>query len=174
MVSFAISFHKMPWNILFPTTITTSQKPDITVTNDDIALANLYRDAVVNHAAEPVGYQQEIAATHRCALHNPLCGDNVEVQFRIANELIEAAAFTGESCAICMASASMLCEAMPGKPSADVAQQFDLLRAALQDKQREPGLDSLKALLAVRRYPSRIRCALLPWEAGVKALASSG
>ncbi len=151
-----------------------SRKPDLAVTDDDIALASLYRDAVVNHAAEPVGYQQEIAATHRCALHNPLCGDNVEIQFRVANEVIEAAAFAGESCAICMASASMLCEAMPGQPGTAVAQQFELLRAALQDKQSEPGLDSLQALLAVRRYPARIRCALLPWEAGVKALTGSG
>ncbi len=147
------------------------QNQQSSVSEDDIALAELYRDAVIDHAVQPVGYQQDIAATHRCEMHNPLCGDRVEIQFRIADNLIEAAAFTGESCAICMASASMLCEAMPGKSTVDVRQQHALLQAALKDKQSKPGLDSLVALLAIRRYPARIRCALLPWEAAVKALA---
>jgi nitrogen fixation NifU-like protein len=143
------------------------------VSADDIALANLYREAVVNHAVQPVGYRQDIAATHRCELYNPLCGDKVEMQFRLEGELIEAAAFDGESCAICMASASMLCEAAPGLSGAGVNDQHQLLIAALKDKQSNPGLESLQALLAVRRYPARIRCALLPWEAAVKALQAS-
>ncbi len=141
------------------------------VSEEDLALANLYRDAVVGHAVEPVGYRQEIAATHRCELYNPLCGDKVEMQFRMAGETIEAAAFDGEACAICMASASMLCEAAPQKSCIEINEQHRLLIAALKDKQGKPGLDSLQALLAVRRYPARVRCALLPWEAAVKALS---
>lgn len=140
------------------------------VSEEDKALANLYRDAVVNHAAEPMGYRLDIGATHRCELYNPLCGDRVEMQFRVADQTIEAAAFDGESCAICMASASMLCEAAPQMACAEIDEQHQLLIAALKDKQGRPGLESLQALLAVRRYPARIRCALLPWEAAVKAL----
>jgi len=150
------------------------KKPADPVSEEDIALANLYREAVINHAVEPVGYRQDIHATHRCELYNPLCGDRVELQFRLLNDLIEAAAFDGESCAICMASASMLCEAAPGKSPADVGEQHRLLEAALKDKQSTPGLESLQALLAVRRYPARIRCALLPWEAAVNALGMVG
>jgi len=145
-------------------------EPAASVTDEDIALANLYRDAVINHAVEPVGYRLDITPSHRCELYNPLCGDKVEVQFRLADELIEAAAFDGEACAICMASASMLCEAAPGKSPAEMRTESDLLIAALKDKQSKPGLDSLQALLAVRRYPARVRCALLPWEAAMKAL----
>lgn len=141
-----------------------------TVTEEDIALANLYRDAVIEHAVEPVGFRQEIAVTHRHELYNPLCGDKVEMQFELAGETILAAAFDGEACAICMASASMLCEAAPQKTVREIQQQNDLLIAALKDKQSKPGLESLQALLAVRRYPARVRCALLPWEAAVKAL----
>lgn len=151
-----------------------SSKPTSHVSEEDLALANLYRDAVLSHAVEPVGYRQDIAATHRCELYNPLCGDKVEMQFRLAGQTIEAAAFDGESCAICMASASMLCEAAPGKSPANIGEQHRLLEAALKDKQSKPGLESLQALLAVRRYPARIRCALLPWEAAVKALGMAG
>jgi nitrogen fixation NifU-like protein len=142
------------------------------VSEEDIALANLYRDAVINHAVEAVGYRQQINPSHRHELYNPLCGDKVEMQFRLAGEMIEAAAFDGEACAICMASASMLCEAAPGMTPRQLQEQNQLLVAALKDKQSRPGLDSLQALLAVRRYPSRVRCALLPWEAAMKALAS--
>ncbi|MDZ4728524.1 MAG: iron-sulfur cluster assembly scaffold protein [Xanthomonadales bacterium] len=143
-----------------------------TVSDEDIALANLYRDAVIEHAVEPVGYKQDIAATHRFELYNPLCGDKVEMQFQVVEGVIAAAAFDGEACAICMASASMLCEASAKKTPGEIQQQHDLLVLALKDKQSTPGLASLQALLAVRRYPARIRCALLPWEAAVKALAA--
>ncbi len=149
-----------------------SPNPTTQVTEEDKALASLYRDAVVSHAVEPVGFRQDIAPTHRCELYNPLCGDKVEMQFRLVGQTVEAAAFDGESCAICMASASMLCEAATQMSSAEIDEQHQLLIAALNDKQGKPGLESLQALLAVRRYPARIRCALLPWEAAVKALSS--
>jgi nitrogen fixation NifU-like protein len=155
---------------------TTSQAKSFSLGDetDDAALAELYRDTVIDHAAEPFGYQLDIEATHRCELHNPLCGDRVEMQFRIRNKAVEAAAFDGESCAICMASASMLCEAIPGHPVQDVSLHHDWLSHALNAKATaqlsEPGMESLRALLAVRRYPARIRCALLPWEAALKAL----
>jgi nitrogen fixation NifU-like protein len=145
--------------------------PDHAVTEEDIALANLYRDAVIEHAVDPVGYRQVIAVTHRHELYNPLCGDKVEMQFQLVDEKIAAAAFDGEACAICMASASMLCEAAPGKTTGEIHRQHELLVKALKDKQIKPGLDSLQALLAVRRYPARVRCALLPWEAAVKAIS---
>jgi nitrogen fixation NifU-like protein len=141
---------------------------------DDAALAELYRETVIDHAAEPVGYQLDIGATHRCELYNPLCGDRVEMQFLVNEKTIEAAAFNGEACAICRASASMLCEAIPGHPVQDVGLHHDWLSASLDAKTgkqlAETGLESLRALLAVRRYPARIRCALLPWEAALKAL----
>lgn len=151
-----------------------SPHPTPHVSEEDLALANLYRDAVVKHAVEPMGYRLDIDATHRCELYNPLCGDRVEMQFRVADQTIEAAAFDGESCAICMASASMLCEAAPQMVCAEIDEQHQLLIAALKDKQGKPGLESLQALLAVRRYPARIRCALLPWEAASKAISGNG
>lgn len=147
-------------------------EPATAVTEEDIALANLYRDAVIEHAVVPVGYRQQIAVTHRHELYNPLCGDRVEMQFQVAEDKIIAAAFDGEACAICTASASMLCAAAPQKMVGEIRQQNDMLVAALKDKTSKPGLESLQALLAVRRYPSRVRCALLPWEAAEKALNS--
>ncbi len=133
-------------------------------------LSSLYREAIRQHAAEPVGFRQPIDATHRHEEFNPLCGDRIEVQLRIINGLVEAAAFDGEACAICMASASLLCEAAPGHPVAHLVALHDRLHAALENGQDLDDADTLKPLLGVTPYPSRIRCATLPWAAAVGAL----
>lgn len=135
-------------------------------------LASFYRETILQHTANPVGFRAAIAATHSHELYNPLCGDRVRVSFDLKEGQIEAAAFDGESCGICMASASILCDCTRGHAIAHVRKRHDWLEAAL--KAAEPPNDNptepLQALLGVRRYPSRINCALLPWQAALKAL----
>jgi nitrogen fixation NifU-like protein len=133
-------------------------------------LSGLYRDAILQHASEPQGFGRKIDATHRKELSNPLCGDRIEVQLRIMNGQVEDAAFSGEACAICMASASLLCETTPGRPVAWLEELHQRLHAALEDGHDLDGADALKPLLGVRPYPSRIRCATLPWAAALGAL----
>jgi nitrogen fixation NifU-like protein len=133
-------------------------------------LAKLYHDSIRQHAAEPVGFGLQIEATHRNEVYNPLCGDRIEVQLRIVNGEVENAAFNGEACAICTASASLLCSNTPGKPVAYLEELHDHLHAALENGTDLDGADELKPLLGVRPYPSRIRCATLPWSAALGAL----
>ena len=133
-------------------------------------LSDLYRDTILQHAAEPQGFGRKIDATHRNELYNPLCGDRIEVQLRIVNGEVINAAFSGEACTICMASASLLCGATPGQPVAWLKQLHQRLHAALEDGQDLDGAEALKPLLGVRPYPSRIRCATLPWSAAMGAL----
>ena len=133
-------------------------------------IGRLYRDTIKQHAADPVGYRQEIDATHQYEEYNPLCGDRILVQLRIADKQVEAAAFDGEACAICMASASLLCDNTPGHPVSRLEDLHDRLQAALGSSEEIDGIDELKPLLGVRPFPSRIRCATLPWTAARKAL----
>jgi nitrogen fixation NifU-like protein len=130
----------------------------------------LYREAIRQRAANPAGYRQEIDATHQFEEYNPLCGDRILVQLRIRQEQVEAASFDGEACAICMASASLLCETTPGHPVSRLQDLHDRLQAALDSDHDIDGIDPLKPLLGVRSYPSRVRCATLPWSAAMKAL----
>jgi nitrogen fixation NifU-like protein len=153
-------------------------------------LAGLYREAIRRHAAQPVGYRQPLAATHRHEEYNALCGDRIEVFLRISGEAIEEAAFDGEACAICLASASLLCSLAPGRTVADLRALHDLLHealhapvgaasAAIPARSRLKPLpqqdlpEALRPLLGVRPYPSRIRCATLPWTATLAALDGS-
>ena len=133
-------------------------------------LTLLYRDTIKRHAADPVGFRQPIDATHQHEADNPLCGDRILVQLRIVNGRLEAAAFDGEACAICMASASLLCEAVPGHPVNYLENLHDRLLAAFDGEHDLAGMETLSPLLGVKPYPSRIRCATLPWTAARSAL----
>jgi nitrogen fixation NifU-like protein len=133
----------------------------------------------MRHAREPVGYCLPIESTHRHEEHNPQCGDRVVMKFRVAGERIEAAAFEGEACAICMASASMLCEEFAEGIVEDLVGMHDALLLSLGARvsgddnttQRPAPTVQLSALLGVKKYPSRIRCATLPWTAALRALS---
>ena len=139
-------------------------------------LTALYRDAIREHAANPVGYEQAIDATHEHEADNPLCGDRIHVRLRVVDAVLEAAAFDGQACAICLASASLLCELAPGMPLQRFHRLHEALHAALTGAgNADTEIDSaLHPLLGVRPYPSRIRCATLPWSAAAKALESAG
>lgn len=133
--------------------------------------AEFYRETVLRHSVSPTGFRRAIEATHEGECYNPLCGDRVTVRFRVEDGRIGAAAFDGEACAICLASASMLCAHAPGRTVRELGATRDWLKGLLDGRERTDGDPELLALAGVRRYPSRIRCALLPWEAAEKALA---
>jgi nitrogen fixation NifU-like protein len=133
-------------------------------------LTRLYRDSIRRHADQPVGYRRAIEATHQFEADNPQCGDRILMQLRVREGHVEEAAFEGEACAICMASASLLCENVPGKPGSELENIHNRLQAALTGDAEDEAPVELKALLGVKPYPSRIRCATLPWEAACLAL----
>ena len=151
-------------------------------------LARLYREAIKRQAADPVGYKQAIDATHRHEAYNPLCGDRIDIALRVQDGQVEAAAFDGEACAICLASASLLCSLAPGETVSRVVSLGSELQWALGKSRMNPlpQIDDsheasgnplpqeLRPLLGVRPYPSRVRCATLPWEAATRALTDPG
>lgn len=135
-------------------------------------LKDLYRETIRRHAAEPVGFNRPVAATHRCEGHNPQCGDRVEVLLQVSDGRIEDAGFEGEACAICLASTSLMCEQLPGLDATEVVAMGTSLEETLRSP-AEPADDGpLAPLHGVRPYPSRVQCALLPWETAARALDS--
>lgn len=137
--------------------------------DDSTKLAALYRETILVNAVNPTGMNLDIPATHRANRNNPLCGDDIEVRFQVNGEIIRAAAFSGEACAICLASASLLCRHAPGRTLDQLAEVHAGFRSALAGGRKDCA-DFLLPLLGVRRYPARIACATLPWDAGQEAL----
>ena len=136
-------------------------------------LKSLYRDTLLKHSREPSNRKPLPSANATGKLKNPLCGDLVTVHLRIEKNQIAQAAFEAQSCSICMASASMLTEELTGSS----IQETQTFTTSLIDMLTNPTVKmslpetDLNALSGVKEFPSRIRCATLPWEALLAALA---
>jgi nitrogen fixation protein NifU and related proteins len=138
-------------------------------------LDGLYEDVVLEHKRAPRHFGTLPEATHSARGRNPQCGDEVQVQLRLEGGTVRDVCFNGQGCAICMASASMMTEAVLGRDEEAVRAMHEHFRAVLTG-QEEPGaapLGKLVSLAGVRRYPSRIKCALLGWHALMHALQES-
>ena len=135
-------------------------------------LTKLYRETIMKHAVAPVGFEADIEATHKHEIYNPLCGDRIEVLMKLSGDTIEAMSFKGEACAICMASASLMCENHSGTAIADFRETQTWLAESMAGTESHAKHQELVPLLGVKAYPSRVKCALLPWEAAEKALDS--
>lgn len=151
--------------------MTTTALPTTTLT---AAENELYQDVVLEHKRAPRHYGHLSAATHQARGHNPQCGDDLQVELVMAADQVKDIGFLGQGCAICIASASMMTEAVIGRDAAEVQALQQRLRAVLTG-QLEPEtaqLGKLVSLAGVRRYPGRIKCALLGWHALMHALAA--
>ncbi len=133
---------------------------------------DLYQDLVLEHKRAPRHFGALAAPTHEARGRNPSCGDDIRVQLRMDGDTIGDIGFTGQGCAICIASTSMMTEAVSGgdKQVAEALQQR--FRAVLtgDTEPDEAALGKLISLAGVSRYPSRIKCALLGWHALMHAL----
>ena len=145
--------------------------PDDAADQDPV---RFYRDTIMRHSVEPVGYRVAIAATHSAEQYNPLCGDRIRLSFEVVDQRIHQAAFDGEACAMCLASASLLCEGAPGGTIGELQARRRWLEQALNSTQAvtSPAQPALLPLLGVKRFPSRVKCVLLPWVAAADALSN--
>ena len=116
-----------------------------------------YQAQILDHYKHPHNRGTLDPATHRARESNPLCGDEISLTLRVdgANR-IEDVRFDGEGCAISMASASILTDAVKGRSVEEAA-----------------ALDKLAVLgsLGVPLSAVREQCALLPLRALQAALA---
>jgi nitrogen fixation protein NifU and related proteins len=130
-------------------------------------LKDLYRDIIVDHNRNPRNFGKLAPADARADGHNPLCGDRLTLYVKLDGERISDAKFEGSGCAISVASASLLTEAVRGKSKAEVHSLFEDVHALLtkHDAQVDAArLGKLAALGGVREFPARVKCASLCWH----------
>ncbi len=141
-------------------------------------LRDLYQDVILDHGRRPRHGHRLAAFDGSAKGDNPMCGDRVEVFVRrAADGTIAETGFEARGCAISIASADLMAETVIGKPPADARALFaafrDLVRTgACPDcapSLAEP-LQRLAPLAGVHEYPSRVKCATLPWHALIAAL----
>ena len=134
----------------------------------DADLHDLYQSIILDHNKRPRHYGAPETYTHSDEGFNPLCGDKVTVFLTLKDGHIETLCFESASCAICKASASMMTEALSGKSlqaAKELSDRIHKFLSADADEFVDPATDGeLAALAGVRKFPARIKCALLPWE----------
>lgn len=136
-------------------------------------LRDLYQETILDHNKHPRNFRRLEGASHRAHGHNPLCGDRVDVFLLIDDGCIKEAAFDGDGCAISTASASIMTEMLQGRSLEDAQQLFEHFHDLLLGK-AESGdeLGKLEVLAGVRAFPTRVKCATLPWHTLQAALRS--
>ena len=136
---------------------------------------SVYKSVLLDHFHHPRNKGDLDGADRVCRGSNPRCGDEVEVGVFFRGNCIDKVRFRGRGCSVCIASASMMTEAVSGKET----EQARHLCASMQlwfgqgsGEELRTAPEELEALSAVREYPARRRCVLLPWEALSDAIAS--
>jgi nitrogen fixation NifU-like protein len=138
---------------------------------------DLYQRTILDHYRNPRNFHKPDHANRHADGHNSLCGDKLTVYLKIENSVIKDIGFTGEGCAIFMASASMMTEIVKRKTLKEInaiSEYFYQLLDNSREIQTEPAAtNALAALSGVRGYPARVKCATLPWKILNKAVDSS-
>jgi nitrogen fixation NifU-like protein len=135
-------------------------------------LQAVYRERVLEHSRNPHNLRRPASPDREAIGFNPLCGDKLTVYVNLKDDNITDIAFEGTGCAISMASASMMTDALAGCSLAEADQLIDATQKIFTNDQpvTNEKLSEIKALEGVRSYPSRIKCATLAWIALTAAL----
>ena len=161
-------------------------------------LEDLYREIILDHYRSPRNRGElPVPPAHRVEGFNPLCGDEVVVYVEVDDGTLSDIRISGQGCSISQSSASLMSAAVKGRPLAEVR---DLIRTfkrmmsvheARLDTEPEStssngssgadttvddvgALGELAALQGVVKFPVRIKCATLSWNALAQGLDELG
>ena len=129
-------------------------------------IKDLYQEIIVDHNRNPRNFGKLDNADKTLEGFNPLCGDKLTLYLKTKDNKIEDIAFDGSGCAISVASASLMTDAMKGKTLEEAEtlfNEFHHLITSDEDVDTEH-LGKLAALAGVKDYPARVKCASLCWH----------
>jgi nitrogen fixation NifU-like protein len=137
-------------------------------------IRELYQQLIIDHGRKPRNFGVMEQPTVVKLGHNPLCGDELSLYLSINNNIIEDVKFEGRGCAISMASASLMTQAVKGMTLEAAHELFQQFYQVVKEHNHDPilleKLGKLSVLRGVAEYPARVKCATLAWhtlEAGI-------
>lgn len=133
-------------------------------------LDELYKRVIMDHYKSPRNQGTFDDDAVSVELHNPTCGDRISLQLKLKDGVIEQARFVGEGCSISMASASMMTEAVKGKTAEEALAIAEAFSAMMTGDEPDFEYEDLIALSGVTKFPARIKCATLAWNAMKKGV----
>jgi nitrogen fixation NifU-like protein len=129
-------------------------------------LRELYQEVVIDHGRRPRNFRELKPVTHHAEGFNPLCGDRLTLYLNVVDGVIQDAGFQGSGCAISTASASLMTDHLKGKTPAEAGAVFRQFHSLMTEDGRAGSdkLGKLTVLSGVREFPTRVKCATLPWH----------
>lgn len=136
---------------------------------------DLYREVILDHFQNPRNRGKLSAPDVEVKGHNPLCGDECLLTLALGGEKVQDIRVDAHGCSISQASASMMSEAIKGRTLQE-AEAFTgaFKKMMLSDGRAEDlpeALEDLESLEGVKKYPVRIKCAVLSWNAFLQGLS---
>jgi len=136
-------------------------------------LGSLYQELIIRHYRHPHNQGELPDADALVHMQNPVCGDEVRLQLALDDGRIRDARFRGQGCSISQASISMMTDVVKGKTVEEaraLADRFKEMMHGDAGAAKDRALGDLRALAGVSRFPARVKCALLGWDALEEAL----
>ena len=132
-------------------------------------LKDLYQEIILDHGQDPRNFGECENYNKSAKGHNPLCGDKVAVTLFLDQDgMIKEIKFSGEGCAISIASASLMTEKLKNKSLNEADKIFNDFTNLVKGQTDELKLltedDSLYALKGVNAFPMRVKCATMAWH----------
>ena len=135
-------------------------------------LDNLYRDIIMEHYKYPRGKNKIEDPDLTSEGKNPVCGDEIEMKVKLDGDTVADISMDCAGCAISVASGSMLADTIKGKTIDEVKKIASAIKAILKGEKPDDDVDlgDLEALEGVKKFPVRIKCALLSWTTLIEGL----
>ena len=140
-------------------------------------LNSLYQQLILEHYRSPRNKGELDPHTVEVHMRNPTCGDEIKLQLQLEDDRIADVKFTGQGCSISQAAVSMMTQILKDQPitrAEEVAGKFTALMHGDEGLSRDKDLGDLRALAGVSKFPVRVKCALLGFDALQEALERIG
>ena len=135
---------------------------------------DLYRETILDHYHNPRNHGNIENATVSTEGVNPLCGDELTLHLKVVDGVVEDVKLDAKGCSINTASGSMMTEAIIGQKIEDVRKVISTFKEMMLNKGEDvilpEEIEELESLQGVKKYPVRIKCALLPWNTLIEGL----
>lgn len=136
-------------------------------------LEELYQEVILDHARRPRNFGDLPDATVLVHGDNPACGDELHLGVKFGRDgMLQDIRFTGHGCAISQASASMMTTKLKGKTRTEAGEMLRAFQRLVTGETTEQlqTLGDLRLMKGVRKFPQRVKCAMLAWRAIEEAL----
>ncbi len=134
-------------------------------------MTQLYQEVLLKHSRNPYGATPLPPGKEDGEALNTGCGDEIRVAMTWSEDhCLERMTYELHGCAVSMAAASMVAQRLEGKTPTEIATMRKAFTARIGQTGFEEEWGDFQVFNGIERYPARIHCAMLVWQAIDKAL----